>query len=158
MAVQTPTDQTLTERQANFVRIFPDVGNGAEAARLSGYSDAGARQQAAALLAKPNIQAAIAKARESREYANSRSHQDVLSALWRIAETGKLPDTDEKPRTSHALAALAQLGKAYGLDRATTINVDNRKQQVLASLSSEQLTAMLAGGAPPMLEGPTQGG
>ncbi len=45
----------LKARQEAFCQAYADHPNGAEAARAAGYADAGARQEAHRLLAKPEI-------------------------------------------------------------------------------------------------------
>lgn len=78
-----PADKPLTARQQRFVDLMLLEDNAAEAARRAGYRPLAAKHTARKLLARPNVQAALAAGREARTAPLSRDA--VLEELRAIA-------------------------------------------------------------------------
>lgn len=99
----------LNEREQLFVDAFlgPCNGNGARAAIAAGYERAGARVRACRLLARANIQAAIAGRVERREQAaiaTADERDQILSAIAR----------DDQAEFSDRIRAICELNKCTG--------------------------------------------
>lgn len=75
------TGDVLTARQARFVDEYLLSGNGAEAARLAGYSAKTARQMATENLSKPAIQAAIQAREDATASQLELTRQAVIGEL-----------------------------------------------------------------------------
>lgn len=74
----------LNDKQKRFVAEYLIDLNATQAAIRAGYSEKTARQQASDLLSKPNIQAAISKAMESRSKRTEVNGDRILLELARI--------------------------------------------------------------------------
>lgn len=101
---------SLTPKQARFVEEYLIDLNGAAAARRAGYSEKTARHIAAENLAKPDMQDAIAKAKEARSERTGVAQEEVIQGLKKEA-------TLEGEGSSHSarVAAWAHLGRHLGL-------------------------------------------
>lgn len=81
----------MTTRQKKFVDEFIICGNGAEAARRSGYSSRTAKNIAAQLLSNPEIRAAINEQLEQARTANVARQAELLDFLSRVVR-GEVAD------------------------------------------------------------------
>jgi phage terminase small subunit len=88
------------------------AGNATKAAKLAGYSQHTARQQATRMLSKPHIRSAISSRAENDPNVATREERQ---RFWSDAMRGKIARFDSKDR----LKASELLGKASGdfLDR-----------------------------------------
>jgi len=82
-----PRAERLNVREASFVREYLVGLCGKAAAIRAGYSPKSAEVTASKMLAKPRIQAAIAKAMEDRAKRTEKSADDVVRELNRMAFT-----------------------------------------------------------------------
>jgi len=76
----------LTRQQSRFVDEYIIDFNGFQAAIRANYSKATAMQQASRLLRKVKVQQAITKALQKRTARTERSADEVVKALWEMAE------------------------------------------------------------------------
>jgi len=100
-------------RRAKFVREFLRTGNAAEAARRAGYSQRVARQQGADLLSKPDVQAAIAKARARAEEQGILNLVEAKRILSRIARArlGAFIEPDSSIAIERVRKAAQEIGE-----------------------------------------------
>jgi len=84
----------LSERERRFVEAYmgPAAGNGTEAARLAGYKGTAKvlAVQSTRLLAKANVQSAIAARREaleSQSIADAKERREILTTIARSSES-----------------------------------------------------------------------
>lgn len=83
-AVTVRSDQKLTPKQLRFVQEYMIDLNGTQAAIRAGYSAKTANEQAAQLLAKLSIQAAISGEREKQQERTEITADRVLREAWSI--------------------------------------------------------------------------
>ena len=83
-AVIVRSDQKLTPKQLRFVKEYMIDLNGTQAAIRAGYSAKTANEQAAQLLAKLSIQAAISAEREKQQERTEITADRVLREAWSI--------------------------------------------------------------------------
>lgn len=109
----------LTDKQKRFCEEYVVDLNGTQAAIRAGYSEKGARVNAAKLLTKTNIQERISRLKEQR------SEETGVTAEWVVQEIKKQYDIavgyDDSP---NALKALNMLGKHAGI-----YDKDNRQRE-----------------------------
>jgi len=71
----------LTKRQQRFVEEYAIGGNAAEAARMAGYSENGAKVTGCRLLTNPNLKSAIAYAKEREARKMEVRRDEVIAAI-----------------------------------------------------------------------------
>jgi len=147
----------LTAKQQRYAEIRAADGSlsNAECARQAGYNG-GAERRGHELARNSMVTDTIAKLREPAIEKRKRTRDELEAEMWR--------DVDELPVGNSArTASMGLLAKVYGMmERGpSVVNVDARKQQVLAQVVGTfsrderqalrtQLQAMLpAGGTPP---------
>ena len=123
----------LTNRQARFAEAYATTGNGAESARIAGFSAKNAASYASTLLKLPEVQSAVEGIRADR----NRSITDDLIRGGLLGEAGR-----EGKGTSHAarVAAWRALADIQGLTRTSVVN------GVMAGLSTIRIE--IVGGGP----------
>jgi phage terminase small subunit len=128
----TNLEKALTPRQAAFVNEYLLDLNGTQAAIRAGYSPHTARSIAVEYLAKPDIAAAVARARAQRLSRVNLSADTILqemSALalsnikhYKITDEGEVELAEGAP--PNAMAAIA------AIDRTTTEKVDPKSGEI----------------------------
>ena len=101
----------MTDRQQRFVSEYLVDSNAAAAARRAGYSDRTAKQIAAKLMARGDVQEAIAAARKEQQERTGITSDYVLSRLQTIVERCMEEDWDP----AQANRSLELLGKHLGM-------------------------------------------
>jgi phage terminase small subunit len=104
---QPATKRELNPKQAAFVREYLVDLNGTQAAIRAGYSPKTANEQAAQLLAKLSVQAAVQAGMDKRAAKLDLQAEDVLRELQSIA----MSEVDQALRYEHKIKALELLGK-----------------------------------------------
>ncbi len=99
----------ITPKREAFAHHYVTTRNGAEAARLAGYSESGARQEANRLLTNVDVRAEIERLQRERWEAEKLDREYVLKRLQELAETAK--------SESSRIRALELLGKSLGMFR-----------------------------------------
>ena len=79
----------LTVKQQKFVENYAQTGNGAESARMAGYSANVAKVQAHENLTKPNIKSALAEKRAEITAENADKREFFISHLESLAKTAQ---------------------------------------------------------------------
>ncbi|GAB4023682.1 hypothetical protein GCM10028808_74650 [Spirosoma migulaei] len=99
---------SLTERQKRFVLAYVEYGVGARAAREAGYAEKNARVEAAKVLRKPAVKAALSALME--EYAMSAGEAIGRMSIWGrgsmepfLSETGDIDLLSDQARQSIGL-------------------------------------------------------
>lgn len=98
----------LTPKQARFVHEYMVDLNATQAAIRAGYKPKNAAQTGAENLRKPQIQAALQEARESREKSS------MITAEWVLKEISKIAENQEEAARDR-LKALELIGKHLGM-------------------------------------------
>lgn len=98
----------LTPKQARFVHEYLVDLNATQAAIRAGYKPTNAAQTGAENLKKPQIQAALQEARESREKSS------MITAEWVLKEISKIAENQEETARDR-LKALELIGKHLGM-------------------------------------------
>jgi phage terminase small subunit len=102
-------DGVQTDRQADFVRYYAQTGvNGAEAARLAGYSEP--KQAAWRLLSLPHVRAAVRAAREVA--INGDLAKLALETLGQLMTAETTPAAVKHSAARTSLEMAGHLGKA----------------------------------------------
>ena len=124
----------LDHRRAKFVEAYAQTSNGAQSARIAGYSDTTAKVQGSKLLKDERIQRAIAAERITLS-GGSWGDTEVLAGL-REEATSKGPGTSQAAR----VAALRAYGEALGLFKRPDLDA-------LASLQRIEIVLKLPDGS-----------
>lgn len=98
----------LTPKQARFVHEYLVDLNATQAAIRAGYKKKNAYQIGSENLRKPQIQAALQEARESREKSS------MITAEWVLKEISKIAENQEEAARDR-LKALELIGKHLGM-------------------------------------------
>ena len=109
----------LTTKQLAFVNHYITCRNGAEAARLSGYSEKTARQIATENLSKPDIQAAIAEKQDELKSKLEIDQNRVIGELRASIDVAK-----EKQDAGTMLRGWCEIAKMLGLYAPEKIKLD----------------------------------
>ena len=109
----------LSPKQSRFVEEYLIDLNATQAAIRAGYSKKTAREQAARMLSKVNISAAIQAGQADAKSRNQRTMDDVLADLRLVAKDAMqtLPDRDGNlvmANHNAAIKAIELEGKHYG--------------------------------------------
>jgi phage terminase small subunit len=80
----------ITPKQASFIREYLIDGNGTQAAIRAGYSQKTAKEQAARLLSKVNIQ------NEIKDYQDKASAEAQITLTWWLKKMKQLADFDPR--------------------------------------------------------------
>ena len=102
-----PEDKPLTVKQDKFIREYIATGNGAESARLAGYSENTAREMASENLTKPHIKKAIDQRR-------TETMQDLDEKIAWLTDQLTKEATDAENGDSTRVRALEVLGRVFG--------------------------------------------
>lgn len=106
-ALESAMDEELNERELRFVEAFVRLGVKSKAVIEAGYSAKGTQVQAARLLGKPRVLAAIAQERAELSERTELKTEDIVKGLQREAHLG---DT-----ASSRVRAWEQLARIKGL-------------------------------------------
>lgn len=128
----------LTPKQRAFVSEYVVDKNGAQAAIRAGYSAAAAKEQAARLLTKANIRAAVS---ELLEKAAQRTEWTFDRWIQRLGEEAN--DFSEMASHSARIGALKEIGKALG----HYAEDNSQKGRAQAEAFKSMLGSMFAAGA-----------
>lgn len=137
----------LDPRERVFVREYLACGNGAEAARRAGYSEVGAKQQASAMLSRPDVRRVLDEAAHKAGVEAGRviARNERAAMMWHeIARNEALTIKQRKAASdaarNHDAMLLAATGKANvnfnNLNFANQINGIILSPDVLATLSA----------------------
>ena len=134
------TESGLTQKQERFADGVAGHGNGSQAARDAGYSEASATAISTENLSKPSVLARVRQ--KSAEYARDADlkAQDVIDGLLKII------DEDSDPKTATArVQALHHLGRYFGMfvDRHEVLHRDMTHEDMLANLTVDELRQLL---------------
>lgn len=126
-------DTPLDERERLFVAAYAASWNGAAAAREAGYSERGASVQAVRLLARPNVKAALDRARAERLERLGVRADAVLAELARVAfgNMGDFLTVDEEGNTAIRPGSTISADAWAAVKSVTAI--DNESESVSAS-------------------------
>ncbi len=126
------TERKLTFKQRAFAEHYAVTGNGAQSAIKAGYSEKTARAIAAENLTKPNVAAAVARAKELHDAGAFLTREKILARTWEIA----LESRDPKAQ----VAACTLLARCFGMIRDKHEIV----AKIQASMTYEQRLRVLA--------------
>jgi phage terminase small subunit len=138
---------TLTRKQLSFIDHYVTCRNGAEAARLAGYSVKTARQIATENLSKPYIQAAIAEKQDELKHKMDIDKNRVIGEL-----RGAIVVAKENQDAGTMLRGWCEISKMLGLYAPKKVKVDVQTSSMgralmskYDSMSDEKLLAIMEG-------------
>lgn len=120
----------LTLKQQKFVENYAQSGNGAESARLAGYSATVAKVQAHENLTKPNVKSALAEKRAEISAENADKREFFISHLETLAKTAQ--------KEADQLRAVEMLMKAQGWNAPDKQEISQYASTFLADLDMSQ--------------------
>ena len=128
----------LSTRQEKFVHHYLETENGAESARLAGYSHTCARQTARSLLIKPEIQTFIRQKQDELRIELKIERQNIVLGLieaFQEAKSGGQPQV--------MVAAMREIGRICGLYQESVDNTQIGQPIDIQSLSDQELQQLL---------------
>jgi hypothetical protein len=135
----------LTARQLKFAAEYAISSNAADAARKAGYSANGAKVTGCRLLTFPNLQAAIAVARQQEAIKLDLRKEAVIAGLidaYNMAKAQRNP--------SAMVRSAAEIGKLCGFYDAEVVKTPisqegERMRRKFAEMSDDELAEIAAG-------------
>jgi phage terminase small subunit len=133
MAGKSKKKPRLTERQRRVVDEYLITGNGAESARLAGYSASCAKETASTILTYPNVQDLLQRKREALQAENADKREFFISHLQNLALTAE--------KQADQLRATEMLLKAQGWNSPEKQEIAQFSGTFLADLDLEKEAA-----------------
>ena len=135
----------LTPRQLKFAAEYAINNNAADAARKAGYSANGAKVTGCRLLTFPNLQTAIAAARQQEAIKLDLRKEDVIAGLMDAYQMAKV-----QRNPSAMVRSAAEIGKLCGFYDAEVVKTPisqegERLRRKFAEMSDEELAEIAAG-------------